>query len=346
MENLLEINLNEIATKHISEKIEYLEKQLEDTRNKNIEQYNEIASLKKQVDNSKVALGLLDHLRDEFSKIKQSEERDGGWFDSKEKNQFVFIENVLLNIFNIKKEANGWYCHRYEGSLATHLAVNFYSNKDVVINLLKIFMKDSVKAVSFIDSFKMPFDYSKDEVIRYVKNPEYNTNGCIFGINQYWVERGAGKSNMPHDLIMKNPFILNDDVFELLLNSIRKKVANFYYLFALPKHNKNISKEQIVALGECLVSIGAASINQEDIKMFISDNLKNFNNNTLDFLYNLVRSDNQFNTLHWEKFPNEYQMRFLKSKKLDEVLRLITCYSCTWTTEQKEVFLREFTAIN
>jgi len=343
MDNLLEIDLNEFASKQIAEKIGSLEKELVNARNKNSEQYKEITALKKQVDNSKIALGLLDYLRDEFAKIKQSEEDKQGWFKSRQQNQFIFIEGILLNIFNIKKEANGWYCSRNDGELAPHLAVNFYSKKETVIDLLKIIMADCSKEVAFIKSFKMPFDYTKDEVIQYVKEPKYNTNGCIFGIGQYWIQCGAGKSNMPHDLIMKNPFILEDDVFEILLNSINKRVSNYYYLFSLPKHNKKISKEQLIALGECLTNIETKVLNYEEVNGFISENLKSFNNKTLDFLYNLIQSDNQFKTLHWEKFPSEYQMRFLKAKPLDEILKLITNYSCTWTIEQKESFLKEFT---
>lgn len=340
--NLLEIDLNEFVSKQISEKIGSLEKELINTRNKNSEQYKEIIALKKQVDNSKTALGLFDYLRDEFSKITESEHDDKGYYNSKHKNQFLFIEKILDNIFNIKKEAIGWYSIRNDGRLSAHLAVNFYSNKNIVIDLLKIIMVDWSNEVSFIKSFKMPFDYPKEDVIQYVKAPNYNTNGCIFGITPYWVEYGAGKTNMPHDLIMKNPFILENDVFEILLKSIKGKTSNYYYLFALPKYNKNISNEQLIALGECLIDIKTEVLNYDIVKEFITENLKNFNNKTLDFLYKLIQSDNQYNTLHWEKFPNEYQMRFLKEKPLNEVLKLLTNYNCTWTIEQKESFLKEY----
>jgi len=343
MDNLLEIDLNEFASKQIAEKIGSLERELIDALNINSEQYKEMSILKKQVDNSKIAIGLLDYLRAEFAKIKRSEDDGQGYFKSKQQNQFLFIERILLNIFNIEKEANGWYCNRNDGSLAVHLAVNFYSKKEVVVNLLKIIMSDCTKDVLFIESFKMPFDYTKEEVIQYVREPNYNTNGCIFGIGQYWIEYGAGKTNMPHDLIMRSPCILQDDVFEMLLSSIKRRTPNYYYLFALPKHNKNISSEQLILLGECLIGMETRILNYDEVNKFISENLRNFNNKTLDFLYGLIQSDNQFKTLHWEKFPNEYQMRFLKTRPLDEILKLLTNYSCTWSVEQKESFLREFT---
>ena len=149
---------------------------------------------------------------------------------------------------------------------------------------------------------------------------------------------------MPHDLIMKNPFILEKDVFDVLINSINKKASNYYYLFSLPIHNKNISEDQIIKMGECLKGLPLSVLDYADVKQFINNNLKLFNNNTLDYLYSLTKSDNQFNTLHWEKFPDKYQMKFLKSKDMNEVLKILTNYSCTWTIEQKESFLKEYTS--
>lgn len=342
MDNLLEIDLNKLVSKQVAGKISSLEKELTNSQNKNLEQYKEIIELKKQVDNSKIALGLFEYLRDEFSKIKQSEADSGGWFKSKQQNQFLFIEGILLNIFNIKKEAKGWYCTRNDGNLASHLAVNFYSKKETVIDLLKIIMADCRKEVAFIESFKMPFDYTKEEVIQYVKEPKFNTNGCIFGISEYWIRYGVGKRNMPHDLIMKSPFILEEDVFEILLDSIKKKVSNYYYLFTLPKYNKNISEEQLIKLGECLTSMTTRELNCKVVNGFISENLNSFNNKTLDFLYNLIQSDDLYKTVYWENFPTEYQMRFLKAKPLDEILSLLAHYKCKWTIEQKESFLKEY----
>ena len=343
MDNLLEIDLNEFVSKQIAEKIGFLKEELINTRNKISEQYQEISALKKQVDDSKMALGLFEYLRNEFLRIKQSEKDEGGCFNSKQLNQFLFIEKVLLNIFNIKKEANGWYCSRNYGGLVAHLAVNFYSNKNIVVNLLKILMPNCSKEISFIESYKMPFDYTKEEVIEFVKNPKFNTNCCIFGITQYWMEYGAGKTNMPYDLIMKNPHILEDDVFDLVLNSIEKKVSNYNYLFALSIYNTNISTKQLIKMGELLINLETEILNYKEVQSFISENLKKFSIKTLDFLYNKIQYDNQFKTLHWEKFPNEFQMKFLKIKSLDEILKILTAHSCTWTIEQKEHFLKEFT---
>ena len=187
----------------------------------------------------------------------------------------------------------------------------------------------------------MPFNYSEEDVIKYVTNPHYNTNGSIFGISSYWIERGAGKSNTPHNLIMQNPYILKDDVFELLIKSLQDKVSNYYYLFALPEYNSNISETQIELMGECLLGIPERCFRYDGIKKFISDNTKFFNKKTLDCLYEYI-SDNQFKLLHWESFPEEYQMIYLKSKSLEDVLYLFANNSCRWTMKRKDSFLKEY----
>jgi len=343
MDNFLEIDLNEIASKQISEKISSLESDLSKARKTIASQKDEISVLTKKNESAKTAIYLLDYLRDAFSKIEKSEETDGGWFNSKQKNQFLFIESALLNIFHISKEANGWYSSRNDGSLCVHLAVNYYSKKDIVISLLQMIMPNCDKEVAFIRSFRMPYDYTKEEVISYVKSPNYNTNGVIYEIGQYWIERGASKVNMPHSLIMQSPFITDDDVFQILLDTIKKQGSNYYYLFALPVYNKSLTTEQIKAMGECIIKTPVSVLSYDPVKVFVANNLLSFSANTLDYLYGFSESDNQFRMFYWEKFPTEYQMKYLKSKNMEEVLKILTNYSCKWTIEQKKEFLKEYT---
>lgn len=343
MENILEIDLNEIANKQITKKIKALEKQVTDC-NKTIDlQKYEIQHLKLVNNDSDIANSLLGKLRTAFSEITKSNDTDGGWYDSKQKNQFKFIEAILLNLFGIPKGLTGWQSSRSDGTLAGYLAVNYYNNKATVIELLKALMPNPDREISFIESFKMPFDYPKSDVVKYISAPQYNTNGCIFEISQYWVENGLKPhSNMPHGLIMKNPFILKDDVFSKLLESIDKKVPNYFYLFSLPKYNVLASKKQIEQLGERIINLPKNIIEYDSVKEFVSKHLHDFNKKTIEYLYDKMVTDAQFNMWNWEKFPPEYQMRFLMSKPFEEILKLITGYNCKWSTEQKQSFLDKY----
>ena len=346
MKNALQFDLNEIVSKEINEKIDSLENELELEKNKNLKQNQEIYVLNNKLKESKNILNLLDYLRTEFSKIKQSESDKNGWYDSKQKNQFLYIEKILLDIFNIEKESNGWTCNRNDGNLCTHLAINYYSKKEIVIDLLKIIMNDCTKEISFIKSFKMPYDYSKDEVIKFVSNPQFNTNGAIFGISDLWIEYGANEKNMPYDLIMKNNYILEDDVFNKLLETIKQQKSNYHYLFAITKYNNNITDEQIIKLGELLINIPESVLNYDNLEHFIKNNLYKFNKKTLDYLYSKVSDDNQYKTLYWQNFPVEYQQKYLLSKDLEQILKLLTDYRCKWNLEEKQSFIIDWSKIN
>lgn len=343
MEKTLQIDLNDIVSKQISKEIKILENDIKLLSKKNDILNDEIFTLKKDVKNSETLINLISPIRTEFNKIKEGEHDKGGWYDSKAKNQYLFIKNILKYLFNIEEEQNGWLSSRSDGLLHTYLAINYYNNKKTVINLLKILMENPNKEISFIENFKMPYDYPKEDVINFVTNPRCNTNGCIFNISKYWIEYDANKSNMPYSLIMKNPFILEEDVFNKLISSIKKKVPNYYYLFALPIYNTNISDEQIITLGECLLDIPCNIFTYEGIDKFISTNILKFNDKTLDYLYIKATEDNHYNLLHWQNFPTKYQQKYLMSKPLDQILNLLSHYSCKWSLEEKESFILSWT---
>lgn len=340
----LEVDLNSIVSKNIAEKISKLEKDVQSTRSIAAELRSENSRLKDRISDNGKSLWILDYIRAEFAKITSTEKTPDQNGRSKNENRFQFISDILQNVFRIKPEAGGWYYLFGEsGNLGVHLAVNYYSQKDVVINLLKLVMPDYHKDVTFIKNFKMPFDYDKDDVIKYVKDPKYNTNGSTFGISSYWIEKGAGTTNMPQDLILRNPHILEDDVFEMLLDTIKNKRNNYYYLFALYKYNKSVTKDQIALMGELLLEIPRNIWHYDTVSNFISANISVFNKKTLEYIYDYIQNDNPYRSLYWEKFPVEYQMRFLKSKELEHILKIFSSSDCKWTTEDKCKFLKEFT---
>ena len=105
---------------------------------------------------------------------------------------------------------------------------------------------------------------------------------------------------------------------------------------------KNISESQTQMLGECLLATPTNKWSYDNVKEFITKNLASFNKITLDFLFSKISDDNQFSMLHWEKFPVEYQYQYLMDKPIKQILKLLENYSCKWTEEEKEVFLKQY----
>lgn len=332
----LNIDLNDLVNKEIRERIEDLEKRIEQLWKSIQEKDLLINNQKVLIDDNKLVTDLFWKFRQSFSGLKPTPKDSLGYEKTLVYHQFEFISNILENLFSIKKESN----YQDDTSLAINLAVNYYKNKETVINVLKLLMSNADRMTSVIESFKMPYDYSKDEVLKFVKNPQYNTNGVMFGINRYWTERGASKENMPYDLIMKHPNFLDADVFDQMLETIKTRNHNSEYFFEITKYNKNITKEHISKIGNLFIDF--KFFNGDLICNFIKSNLDHFDRKTLDFFYTKITIDNQFKMLHWENFPVEYQQRFLMNKPFEEILKILNTYSCKWTIDQKEELLKKY----
>ena len=228
---LLNIDLNEIASQAISEKVSSLQSYIESLEKKIYLHVTKITELEKEKKDYESIMPLLNRIREMYAAIKSSEPDSGGWYESKAKLQYKFIKAVLSVFYGINQEQNGWYSHRSDGNLKTHLAVN-YNSRPKVCELLRILYDNSEADVNFIMGFKMPYDWNKEKIKAHVINPKYNTNGSMIGISEFWINSGAGESNVPHDLIMKSPYILEDDIFGAVLITIKNQRSEWYTLFS------------------------------------------------------------------------------------------------------------------
>lgn len=340
----LQFDLNEVVSKEIQEEISGLEKQITSLQDQNKKYYSEIEQLKTKVETAKLPIALVTHLRNEFDKITADPKDSNDWHNRKNKNQFLFIEKLMLSLFNIKIEQNGFLSNRGNGNLYHYLAVNYYESKEQLLSVLPLLVNDqySAQGIGFIKNFKMPKDWSKNEVLAFVKNPGTCTNGSYIGISQFWLERGAGTNNCPYNLVMMNPHISDEDVFEVILNGMKNVYSNYSYFYSLYNYHP-FADEQINKLGEMAISTYAQIKSYDNIKDFLKANLNRFNDKILDFLYQYADGDNQFRSLYWENFPVRYQQKFLMEKTMADVLKIITGYQCKWTEDQKQEFLKDYT---
>lgn len=339
MEDYLEIDLNQVINERVAKEIKSLKSQLKQSNEHAYRLSDQLAQKNKQLSDVSAVSDLMTSLRAAFENIKSNPKSDSEYERGAEQNRYRFISNVMLSLFGIKS-ATGV----EKGGLGAVLSVNYYDHKDIVIGLVKALMADHSKVTSFISSFKMPYDYSKDEVIKYVQAPHYCTNGALFGVSSFWVKQGAGsKSNVPHDLIQKNPHILSKDVFSAVIDTINRRTrSEFYLLFGIGVYNLDISDAQVKQLSSMLTTLSDAHLGYEPVKKFISDRIHQFSEEAIEFLFKKATSGNQYNMLHWEKFPEDYQERFLMKSDLPQALTCIQNYSCQWSVERKENFLRKF----
>lgn len=340
----LQFDLNEVVSKEIQEEISELEKQIASLQEVNSKYYQEIQNLKTKVETANLPISLVNHLRTEFEKITDDPKDKNDWHNRKNKNQFLFIEKLMLSLFNIKIEENGWLSSRGDGNLYTYLAVNYYSNREQLLSILPLLINNqhSAKGISFIKHFKMPKDWAKHEVLAFVKNPGSCTNGSYMSISQFWLERGAGSNNCPYNLVMLNSHILEEEIFEVILNGMKNIFSTYTYFYSIYNYHP-LTDEQVERLGKVAISTYASIKSYDNVKTFLRDNLNRFNDEILDFLYQYADGDNQFRSLYWENFPVRCQQKFLMGKTMTEVLKIITGYQCKWTEDEKSLFLKMYT---
>lgn len=345
-ENLLNIDLNEIVSKEVAEKIQHLEKELDEQRQLSHKKSLEIVRLSSEVENANVNLSFIRGLQESFAAITHTPEVKGETsYVSKQQNQYLFIEKVLEYLYGIKREEGGWLSYREDGKLAPYLAINFRSNRRQVVDLLRVLKPDSQKDIAFIEAFVMPQDYDKNSILGYIDSGKYRTNGTVFGVSEFWVQDGLKGSKAPNDYILANPLFAEDEeVFSAVLDCIKRRGKDWEYFFTLPKYNKLLSTEQVARLGDMLVGMNKNERTYDYVTNFVANNLKSFGDTALDVLYKDISADNKYRALHWENFPVRYQMRFLLSQPLEMILKLFSAYNCVWTIEQKEEFLQIYFA--
>lgn len=340
-DDILEFDVNSIIKDDIKTTINNYKKRLDNCEKDKRKMRLEMDEMSKKLIEVNNLSFLISSIQKTYSNI-QADPRTDEFPKSKAYKQFMFIKDTMKTIFGIDRKYNNNISRDCNNILLwTNLAVNYYDNRDIIINLLNI-LDPPCNYKNCISTFKMPFDYDKKDVIEYVRNPHYNVNGNMFGISDYWLEKGAGKINMPHDLMMKNPHILEPDVFNILLETIEANRGHYHYLFALPLYNNHISKNQIEMLGDCLIFTHHSGYGTDVVSKFIENNLHKFNTKTLDYLYLKITDDNHYRTFHWENFPIEYQMKYLKSKPFEHINKILNDYSCKWTMKDKEKFLKSY----
>ena len=338
---ILDIDLNDVVSKEVQLKMESLEKEIDNLSRINIEQKKTIGKQDEKLSEINDFILLFGDIRQKYNAIGKTDPDKNGWGGkSITQNRFTFLSDLMMFMFGVETK----YGFFDDWSLNGLLALNFYEEKPSIISLckaLKIFTYslDNKAFISSIESFRMPYNYSKDEILKFVRKPHYCTNGQMFGISRYW---NGGENNCPHDLLAKSKYITEDDVFSEIINTLSKKnSSDANLLYAIPKYNDSLTDSQIAEMGETLIDLPNKNYN-DCVVSFVRHNMQKFNKKTLDNLYSFASHDNQFKLFYWSNFPYEYQCKFLMSKTFSELIIILNNSSCKWSDEEKEVFVRKY----
>ena len=358
-DNIIKVDINQFIEGKVAEKISILESIIEsqnktisenlivkDNQFKELNRYiTEIETKNKELEKKLEIFSVIEagfaNIKVQFDQVDKTPKTEYDCEKSKQQNQFYFIAKIMYAMYYGKETKVIKDIQYLDGSLATNLAITFYEQKENVINLLRLLMPEAIDIITKIKDFKMPFDYSKEKLIP-LMNIKSHTNGYYTGVNRYWTESGAGISNIPYDLLLANPLVLEDDVFDELIKSINKN-SDGHYLFLVAKVNKNITDEQVQRLGYEYLKLNKTIQVWNKSKEFIRLNLHKFNDEILDKLIKSVTT-NIYDDLFWGRFPIKFQYKYLNTKSMGEIVKLISDNK-SWDIEKTNHFFSKYFVI-
>lgn len=336
---MLEIDLNEYVSKEIREQINSLNERIETLNKEKYDKSREIKTLTHTLEQTKKenkdSLFLIEQLRESYNSLAPIKKTEDSYGKDLKQVKFEFICDIFNNFFNITPT----YTSMGERGLSFMLTISFYKHKELLLSILELIAKDD-KYIDFklIKERKLPEDWTDEQIKKRIIDVVYNANGQMFGCPTYW----NGNSNLPLNLILKDKRVVEYEIWVELLNTIKQKKSNYYYLFAIHKYNPYLTEKHIEELGEVLIELPKNVYTISEIENFINTNLKNFNKKTLDYFFELITKHNQFNVFNWQKFPVDYQMKYLYSLDFNTVFEVINKYDCKWSVEEKETFLENY----
>lgn len=242
----------------------------------------------------------------------------------------ITIDNIeaLFNLLNLKKETAPIDSFDSEkNNPCFKILWKFYPDREKVFQLFEMF---DIKYDKSMKNFVIPYEYTKNQVLQFVKTSSrrYITNGNIFSHNTRWFYENLKSSNfsttntlelsrysnaIPWQLLLKNKYILDDDVFDEILNQIKLNHGNSCYFYKIIDFHE-LNNEQLEQMA-LLLPTERRRINDTH-KNFISKNV-----NILKTLPLMVDSfskeinDNQYTAFYFANYPDDYQVEYIKKQR-------------------------------
>jgi hypothetical protein len=342
LENLLDIDLNNVVTKAVSDKIGALESEINRLNQRVSRQFIEIDDLKKKAKMAAIANGMIDKLRATYAGIKDVKDHNGNITTNSSQGQYTFIRKIAELVYGITLEES------LVSSLYSHTSIAYAArdHKDAVCEILSMVEVSNWCAdkINEIRLFRMPSAYSMGEVKAFIQKLPYGYNGNRFGGIRAWIEDRFGANYMPYDMIMKSPYFVSDECFSLVVESIKAKKAYSEDLFALPMYNGAVTDDQIKTLGSLAVDIPIKGHQTDSAHgKFIAKYLHQFHKTDIDKLFEKINlSTTDWSALYWGIFPVEYQMKAFRKMAFKALTELLGNHSGRFTVDNREAIYADW----
>ena len=265
-------------------------------------------------------------LRKEFNELKKKSENQFNIDTKAEFMQDIFKYISKDNIEKLIKLAYTPDFHekaQFDGDAPVWFesVVNYYSNKDKVI---EIFKACGVDVPKYANDFRLPFDWNKEEIDVFFSTiyNHYNCNGCTYEDNiGFWYREAArfnfdpiqnckhNYSEIPWQFVLRNKILNSPDYCIKMANAINKGNHGTYFMKIMDY--QTLDKDNLKAF-----------VNALDITKG-NDSIYNFVVNHLDLiddnkkvkkLYDILNLESWGCSSTLEHFPKEYIIKYIKGK--------------------------------
>jgi hypothetical protein len=339
MSDILSLDINELVSGEIREKISSLEATIEAQAKTIRDQRAEIQSISLQIVRDRDSIALSEALCATYSSITDSIEGGERKYDTDDK-KYSFIACCMELVYGrrpvYQKYRNGG---RYQRA-----AVQFHPWKDELLSIVRVLEpKDSANWKS-IPGFKMPWEWSIDAIRKWASNPPYSTNGSMFDL-LYWT---GGAANAPFHLVMKSPRFSDESVFSAAIDAIKAGRGESDSLFRLTEFNTGLGEDKIKRLVEVALEILPKRNPHSCVHGFLTRHMSSLGDLELRELLQFAQHGNQYSNYFWLRFPEKYQKIYLMEWVLhfEGIQKALSDHACTWAMDQKESFWREYFLTN
>jgi hypothetical protein len=217
---------------------------------------------------------------------------------------------------------------QFETPLWFKLIVNYYSHRDEIIDLLKVF---DINIPKWVLTFRLPFEWTKGELDHFF-NTIYNhyvCNGQIYSHNlNFWMgekiddpiaNMNKNYSEIPWQFVLRHPLLNTPEYCKKMADAINKGGNGVY--FAVITDYQNLSDENLDILinGIDFSKIKKLNDNNAFSRLMLNNigRIKDVSN--LDLIYPLLINVWRAET-YISKMPKRYYIKFLKSNGTNDLI--------------------------
>lgn len=280
----------------------------------------------------------------------------------KDSERFVLMEVLINNIKDIIENAEDketkiyeflnltfkrdYIEKSYDVPLWIGAMTQFYSNKDRVLDVLKLF---DVRLPDNVENFRLPIDWNEEELDIFfdTMHNHYNCNGCIYEDNlRFWgtsslkdvkSQCNHNYSEIPWQYVLRNPLLKKEKYLTKIGNNAFNICSHWRYFYQIDKY-LDLSDDEIKTI---LNNINYTKLtNRGDVADFALRNLKHIEDDEfLKKIYSMFYSSYDFNyRKKILEMPYKYMIQWVCDNK-NEAMGFIERNKDYFTEEQRKELL-------